>query len=143
MTRSSMTAVLIAAAFFVATTAAHADPWSNSSDAPVLVNNADRKISFPESPDTSIAATPFIWMLKFYQNFISPLDGDRCPMYPTCSRYSVLAIRKHGPVIGIMMTADRLIHESDERKYARMARIGDHFRYLDPVENNDFWWYHK
>ena len=37
---------------------------------------------------------------KFYQKFISPVDGDRCQMYPTCSTYSKNAIKKHGYFIG-------------------------------------------
>jgi putative membrane protein insertion efficiency factor len=88
-----------------------------------------------------VAATPFLWLITFYQRAISPLDGDRCSMHPTCSQYSVQAIRRHGPVIGIVMTVDRLIHEGDEQRHAVMARVGDRFRFDDPVSNNDFWWH--
>ena len=64
-------------------------------------------------------------------------------MYPTCSQYSVQAIHEHGPLIGIVMTADRLIHEADERDYAFTIKVGNRYRYADPLENNDFWWYKK
>jgi len=60
-------------------------------------------------------------------------------MYPTCSAYSRLAVRKHGFFLGIMMTADRLIHEATEMEYAPLV-LADRLRYYDPVENNDFWW---
>ncbi len=119
-------------------------PWSTSHDAPVLLTKADRgpgrRIQQEEAP-RSIAAVPFLWLLTFYQKVIGPVNGGRCPMYPTCSQYSVLAIRKHGPIVGIMMTADRLIHESDERKFAPVIRVGSRYRFDDPPENNDFWWY--
>ncbi len=120
-------------------------PWSSSSDAPVLLTRADREMppAKPTDTETGIAATPFIWLLKIYQNFISPVKGDRCPMYPTCSDFSVQAVRKHGPIIGITMTADRLIHESDEPAFVPLKRVGNRYRYIDPVENNDFWWYGK
>jgi len=39
------------------------------------------------------------------------------------------------------MTADRLIHESNEMDYAPIINKGNKLRYLDPVSNNDFWWY--
>ncbi len=79
-------------------------------------------------------------VLRFFQRYISPVDGDRCPCYPTCSQYSVEAIRKHGIGIGLVMTFDRLIHESDEVRQATLVKVYGSYRYYDPVENNDFWW---
>jgi putative membrane protein insertion efficiency factor len=117
-------------------------PWSVASDAPVLLTSGDRETSSAaDRPETSMAATPFLWLLKIYQGFISPIDGDRCPMYPTCSRYSILAIRKHGPFLGVIMTSDRLLHEADEQPMVPVIQIGNRYRYADPVDNNDFWWY--
>jgi putative membrane protein insertion efficiency factor len=147
MLKNSLIVVMVFA--LGAAGAARADawaPWSTSTDAPVLLTPADKE---PPSrrqtarTEYSVAATPFIWLLKLYRNYISPLDGDRCPMYPTCSQYSVQAIHEHGPVVGIIMTADRLIHESDERDYAFTIKMGNRYRYADPLENNDFWWYKK
>lgn len=79
-------------------------------------------------------------LIEFFKNYISPVDGDRCPCYPTCSQYSLEAIRKHGTLVGVVMTFDRLIHESDEIRTAPLIKIYDSYRYFDPVENNDFWW---
>lgn len=119
-------------------------PWSISDDAPVLMMKADRATSARDStaqPSSSIAATPFLWMLTFYQKTVGPVVSGRCPMQPTCSRYSVEAIRKHGPVVGIVMTADRIIHELDEQHDAPLVKVGNRYRYADPVKNNDFWWH--
>ncbi len=119
-------------------------PWSASPGAPAMPTAADRERP-PRSPadpaPSGIAAAPFLWMVTFYQKVISPVDGDRCPMYPTCSQYGVLALRKHGPVIGIIMTADRMMHESGEKAYVPLIRAGNRLRFYDPVENNDFWWH--
>jgi hypothetical protein len=79
-------------------------------------------------------------LIGIFREYISPVDGDRCPMYPTCSQYSLEAIRKHGVAIGFVMTFDRLMHESDEIRRAPQVKIYDSYRYYDPVENNDFWW---
>jgi putative component of membrane protein insertase Oxa1/YidC/SpoIIIJ protein YidD len=82
-------------------------------------------------------------LFRFFQEYISPVDGDRCPSYPTCSQYAQEAVRKHGVLIGLVMTFDRLLHESDETRRAPLIRAGDSYRYYDPVENNDFWWSKK
>ena len=39
------------------------------------------------------------------------------------------------------MTVDRLIHEADEGRISPVVKRNGHIRILDPVENNDFWWY--
>jgi putative component of membrane protein insertase Oxa1/YidC/SpoIIIJ protein YidD len=119
-------------------------PWSASTSAPVILSPADRVLpdrSGSEQTAGSIAATPFFWMLGFYQNVIGPVNSGRCSMYPTCSQYSVQAIRKHGPAVGIIMTADRLIHELDEQNVAPLVKVGNRYRYEDTVSDNDFWWY--
>jgi putative component of membrane protein insertase Oxa1/YidC/SpoIIIJ protein YidD len=61
-------------------------------------------------------------------------------MYPTASGFMGQAVAKHGMLIGVMMTTDRLLHEWDEQ--ARAPRIVRHgvSRTYDPVEANDFWW---
>jgi putative component of membrane protein insertase Oxa1/YidC/SpoIIIJ protein YidD len=82
-------------------------------------------------------------LFRFFQTYLSPVDGDRCPSYPTCSQYGREAIRKHGALLGLVLTFDRLIHESDEIRSAPLVRVGESYRYYDPVENNDFWWYKK
>ena len=79
-------------------------------------------------------------LLRFFQVYISPVDGDRCPSFPTCSQYAQEAVRKHGAIIGLVMTVDRLIHETDEVRRAPLIRVHESYRYYDPVENNDFWW---
>jgi hypothetical protein len=76
-----------------------------------------------------------------FSKYISPIDGDRCNMYPTCAAYSREAVEKYGFVGGLLLTVDRLIHESNEIDRApRIVKWGK-LRFLDPVSNNDFWWY--
>ncbi len=77
----------------------------------------------------------------FFSKYVSPVDGDRCPMYPTCAAYSRQALRKHGFAGGVLLTVDRLIHESDEMRRAPQIMIDGRFRFLDTISNNDFWWH--
>jgi hypothetical protein len=78
--------------------------------------------------------------IRFFIKYISPVDGDRCPCYPTCSQYAQEAVREHGVLVGLVMTFDRLIHEADEIHRAPTIRVYDSYRVYDPVKNNDFWW---
>ncbi len=41
-----------------------------------------------------------IALVRFYQYAISPLFGRRCRYFPTCSEYTVDAIRKYGAIKG-------------------------------------------
>ena len=86
---------------------------------------------------------PLKHLVGFYKDYISPIDGSRCPMYPSCSQYSIECFEKHGLIIGWLMTCDRLFHEADEMEQTPMILINNRFRFFDPVKNNDFWWYEK
>ena len=80
--------------------------------------------------------------LKFYGKYISPVDGDRCPMYPTCSTYAAQAVKKHGLFMGWIMACDRLIRCGRDETHISPAIIKDKAKLtLDPVSANDFWWY--
>jgi hypothetical protein len=82
------------------------------------------------------------WFVGFYRDNISPVDGDRCPSLPSCSTYSIQAMRKHGFFMGWMMTVDRLIHEGKgETRVSPVVYSEGKWKILDPVQNNDFWWY--
>ncbi len=48
-------------------------------------------------------------LIKCYQLFISPLIGQRCRFYPTCSHYAMDAIRLHGVIKGIILSLWRLL----------------------------------
>jgi putative component of membrane protein insertase Oxa1/YidC/SpoIIIJ protein YidD len=83
-------------------------------------------------------------ILEIYRgplNHLSAVRRGECPMYPSCSEYSRLAIRKHGFAVGWAMTVDRLMRcGRDELKQAPRIFVDGGWRYYDPVENNDFWW---
>lgn len=84
-----------------------------------------------------------VWVVSAFQKYISSVDSDRCPSLPSCSSYSISAFKEHGLLVGWLMTADRLIHEADEASVSPSVYYGGRFLVLDPVENNDFWWYDR
>jgi putative membrane protein insertion efficiency factor len=91
--------------------------------------------------DASSCGYLLIQAIRFYKHHVSPVIGDRCQMYPSCSSYAVEAIKKHGCLIGSVMTSDRLIHEANETDHAPLIETDGDYGYYDPVGGNDFWWY--
>lgn len=82
-----------------------------------------------------------LYPIKFYRDYISSADGDRCPMYPTCSQYCIDAFKKHGPLMGWIMCSDRLMRcGRDETKLSAPVWINGEKHTYDPLSNNDFWW---
>jgi len=82
------------------------------------------------------------WLVGLYRENISAVDGDRCPSMPSCSAYSVQAMKKHGFFVGWMMTVDRLIHEGKEETLVSPVVYSEgKWKIFDPVENNDYWWH--
>lgn len=51
----------------------------------------------------------FIGLVKFYQIFISPLLPTSCRYTPTCSNYSLEALRKYGPFKGGWLSLKRFL----------------------------------
>ena len=49
-----------------------------------------------------------ISLIHFYQIFISPLLGNNCRYYPTCSQYAIEAIEKKGVIKGSWMAVKRI-----------------------------------
>jgi uncharacterized protein len=77
--------------------------------------------------------------VHFFRTTISPVDGDRCPMYPTCSQYGEEAVKRHGSIVGLLMIVDRLFHEWSETSLAPTVTVYGRKRYWDPLDENDFW----
>jgi len=49
---------------------------------------------------SGVGTSVFQSLLRFYRKVISPVDGDRCVMAPTCSLYSHQALETHGVLLG-------------------------------------------
>lgn len=71
----------------------------------ICLPQPDRKESVVQYQGTRLALSA----LQLYQQCISPLIGPKCGFKPSCSRYSVQAIRNYGMLKGLAMTANRLL----------------------------------
>jgi uncharacterized protein len=50
-----------------------------------------------------------VLLLRVYRAVISPLYGDVCRYYPSCSAYGLQAVQEHGVVIGAFLTVRRIL----------------------------------
>ncbi len=118
-----LSAFVVLAGWFLMTTAAMADT-------PITV-------SAPESKSVTRGPSP----LTRLQQFISRADGDRCPMYPSCSHYARTAFAEKGALIGWVLTSDRLLRcGRDETRLAPPVNVHGVRHAYDPLAANIFWW---
>jgi putative component of membrane protein insertase Oxa1/YidC/SpoIIIJ protein YidD len=115
------------------------EPWSVAAGHPVVAKTAGPMA--PPAFRTTGEITARGW-IAFYQQYLSVFIQSQCRMLPSCSAYGLQAIDRHGALVGIVMTADRLLHEGDEQRLNRFVRTAGVSYCPDPVSNNDFWWAH-
>jgi putative membrane protein insertion efficiency factor len=56
-----------------------------------------------------VIRTVLIALIRAYQYAISPLLGQRCKYYPSCSSYAIDALREHGAIRGLGLASWRLL----------------------------------
>lgn len=127
--------VTFLAVFFFFSSPGYASPFKGPWDEDNSKKTSRKKIDHRLSP--------FGFLVQAYRTYVSPIDGRNCPMYPTCSQYSLRCFEKHGSFIGWMMTCDRLYRcGRDELQLSPWITVNGEIRCYDPLENNDFWWAH-
>jgi len=55
-----------------------------------------------------ILSIPLLLLIYIYKYAISPLTPASCRHYPTCSTYSIEALKQHGPLRGGWMAIKRI-----------------------------------
>ncbi|MGI9012874.1 MAG: membrane protein insertion efficiency factor YidD [Phycisphaerales bacterium] len=67
-----------------------------------------------DSSDATLSGSPamvarvLILLVRCYQVVLGPLLGGHCRFWPTCSEYSIQALRRHGAMRGLWLTIRRL-----------------------------------
>ena len=57
-----------------------------------------------------ILISPFVFLIKIYQNIISPLFPPTCRYTPTCSEYSIQSLKKYGLIKGVYLSIKRIVN---------------------------------
>jgi uncharacterized protein len=62
------------------------------------------------APDVQVTPRAYVWLVRTYQRVVSPIARSfvRCRYEPSCSHYSIAAVRSHGMPRGLVLTAHRL-----------------------------------
>lgn len=55
-----------------------------------------------------ILTAPFIFLVKVYQYLLSPLLPKSCRFQPTCSNYTIEALKIHGLWKGMKLSVNRI-----------------------------------
>ncbi len=53
--------------------------------------------------------TALVFLIKVYQYTLSPFLGPSCRFYPSCSEYARQAIKRHGPLGGLLLATKRIL----------------------------------
>ncbi len=64
-------------------------------------------------------------LIGFYQSSISPGSIQRCPFYPSCSNFTLQAIRRYGFLKGVCLFIDRNLYRenSDVMNHYDLIRL--------------------
>lgn len=54
-------------------------------------------------------AKGFIFLIRVYRKFISPLKVPCCRFTPTCSEYAMEALKRYGAVKGLYLSVRRIL----------------------------------
>lgn len=101
------------------------DPWQFTQVAAVETGAPPLHALSPQSAFLS----SLFWV---YRNVISPVNGSNCPMYPSCSRFSLEAISELNPVEGFLATMDRLHRCGHDLHFYDLVLLDDKWLRYDP-----------
>jgi uncharacterized protein len=96
----------------------------------------------PARDDSGSMAGTLIHIYQGPLNHLAAVKDGGCPMHPNCSSYSLEAFAEHGPLMGWIMTCDRLMRcGRDECDLSPEIIVDGRWKTLDTLEQNDGWWY--
>jgi len=50
-----------------------------------------------------------LFIIELYQKWVSPMVGQRCRFYPSCSNYSKEAFMRHGGIKALYLSCKRVL----------------------------------
>ena len=74
--------------------------------------------------------------IGFYQNYISGIRGQTCPMHPSCSRYAIESFRNNNFFNAFLLTSDRLIRCGHDYENYSLTLTNNGIKFLDVPENS-------
>ncbi|MDY6052268.1 MAG: membrane protein insertion efficiency factor YidD [Rothia sp. (in: high G+C Gram-positive bacteria)] len=90
----------------------HTPPTRGQEDEDVLLTQAPHEFVVPTSIVQAAITLPqnvLIAFIKIYRAIVSPLYGNVCRYYPSCSAYGLEALTTHGAIRGLSLTVRRIL----------------------------------
>lgn len=106
--------------------------------APVSCTRSAARAEKPEAARaTSSVKLAALGAIRFYQRMISPVGGtNKCGFSPSCSAYAYGAIQEQGPLVGLLMAADRLTRCNRWKSPGPDYTLLPNGRLFDPLSKN-------
>lgn len=76
-------------------------------------------------------------LIRFYQNYISPISPESCRMYPSCSNYAHKVFSEDSFIIAFLKTSDRLLRCDNDFYLYEKININNKTKYADYVHDNE------
>ncbi len=109
------------------------DPWS-------WETRPDAGVELPplvKRPPVAPASTGSLTerAIRFYQDHMRrPRVEGGCVFKPSCSNYTMQALRRHGPLVGLVLALDRMVvRENRHPGPYPLVKVGDRILFYDPV----------
>lgn len=99
------------------------------------ISYEQRRAVIPSSSANGLGTKLASGLQKVYKFFISDLDGDNCPFYPSCSTFFVESVNEAGLIKGSLMFADRFIRDLNFFKGSNDYPEHISGKYYDPAYN--------
>ena len=68
----------------------------------MIISDANKKVAF-------LMKKVLLFLINFYQHYISPLYPPRCRFFPSCSSYAKEALEVHGTAKGVFLSIKRIL----------------------------------
>jgi len=89
-----------------------------------------------QSETSKNAEQGFLGLLhRNYKFFISDLDGDNCPFYPSCSGFFVESVKRTNFLQGSLLFIDRFTRDMNFFKSFDQYPIHKSGKFFDPISN--------
>jgi len=76
-------------------------------------------------------------MYDLYKRYVSPIDDDRCIMYPSCSTFAKEAMAKYDFAIGFLYTTDRLTRCGNDLIFYKKIFINKRIHFIDKINKQE------
>ena len=78
-----------------------------------------------------------LFLIKLYRKYLSPMKTTKCPYYPTCSTYGMIAVTHHGAIKGSVLTLWRILR-CNPVSHGGYDPVPKSFRLKVPFKGIDF-----